>query len=999
MRNQIAVTLLFLLLALPLSQAACQYVQPINVTNLNSSVAIPVGGAVSAYLNTQALVTAGKTLADGSDLHVFYRNASGNFEIDWVAGDFPATQTSYDGYYPTGTYSLNTTRSLIWFPAQSSIAASSLDYNYSVMYGCISQPTAPHNSTNIFPRVNGSLILIANTSYAAPGGGQRARMFYYDYGLKRFYLIRGTNQYEVWNASDFYNMTKLGSITMNNIGRNVWINPFNPNFTIVENGTGAGFTNYLVVINNTNPAAPVTTRVVANNPGRFLTDCDFETKENLMVCFDAHNSVNEKITFLNASNPANISTIITFDSNMNATSGLRVDPNYPGADRMIVTSTSAANPGIGMVSVWNASGFGGAITLNNTGNVSVAMPFGNIVLDQANKLAYITNGSALGLVSLIVINYSDPYAPYIVKIGASAAAYTNSPSDLVVDFNSQIAYWTEYNSNTRIHFFNASINSLAQVGLFTWNMGGSEYDARVSIGPEKMIMLAGASTSPYINLYSIKSDPQFASNTTFGAESFIDSIAPQWSNQLINNMGNGSLANFSVNWADNIQLSQYIVSYDGGSGIFVNDSPVSFTGQNNQSLFTKTLNSTIGANIRWRVWAFDNSSNGNVTATQSFITTDTTIPQWFDASANTTKNGQPVFFTATWINFDLANYTFEYDNGNGTLLNVSTQQFDGVLNYSTYTTTLPSTVGSVVRYRIYCWDDEGISNNTPLFSITVTDGDAPLYSNPTANTTVASAPINISVDWTDNIQLANYTFEFDSGDGVLVNVSTGTLTGTANTTTFITALNSTPGVLIRYRFYVWDNSSNMNATPVYSFNTVDETSPQYSSITPPDGASLTQFDNATFSVSWTENGGLNAFIVETNATTGGALSNYTYFFTGTANSSEFTFNASIVGNFSWRIYANDSAGNLNATPMFIITVIEPSVTAYKNINLGEGIGSTVLTVIKGSAQLVAGTINASLSPEQDLKGLLTALILLGILSSIVLLQGNNIKASLKQLRW
>jgi hypothetical protein len=64
-------------------------------------------------------------------------------------------------------------------------------------------------------------------------------------------------------------------------------------------------------------------------------------------------------------------------------------------------------------------------------------------------------------------------------------------------------------------------------------------------------------------------------------------------------------------------------SFDNGDGTFVNDPWTNMTGTGNWSNVTKTVNSTVGSTIRWKVYANDSVGNWNVSSTYDY----TTIPR------------------------------------------------------------------------------------------------------------------------------------------------------------------------------------------------------------------------------------------------------------------------------------------------------------------------------------------------------------------------------------
>jgi len=91
-----------------------------------------------------------------------------------------------------------------------------------------------------------------------------------------------------------------------------------------------------------------------------------------------------------------------------------------------------------------------------------------------------------------------------------------------------------------------------------------------------------------------------------------DVTAPLYSLNQTDSTSAGIDVLFSLYWSDSA-LSGYIFSFDNGTGTFVNDSYVNMTGTGNWSNVSKWVNSTVGATIRWQVYANDTSGNMNST--------------------------------------------------------------------------------------------------------------------------------------------------------------------------------------------------------------------------------------------------------------------------------------------------------------------------------------------------------------------------------------------------
>ena len=105
--------------------------------------------------------------------------------------------------------------------------------------------------------------------------------------------------------------------------------------------------------------------------------------------------------------------------------------------------------------------------------------------------------------------------------------------------------------------------------------------------------------------------------------SYNDLTPPTWSNNQTNNTNANRSTLFSLKWNDNNGggLAGYIFSFDNCTGSFVNSTWTAMTGTENWSNVTKTINSTNGCPIRWRVYANDTANNWNVSDIFTFTTT------------------------------------------------------------------------------------------------------------------------------------------------------------------------------------------------------------------------------------------------------------------------------------------------------------------------------------------------------------------------------------------
>jgi len=108
-----------------------------------------------------------------------------------------------------------------------------------------------------------------------------------------------------------------------------------------------------------------------------------------------------------------------------------------------------------------------------------------------------------------------------------------------------------------------------------------------------------------------------------------DLVAPTYSLNSTNSTLAGTLIEHRLKWEDNIELSGYIFSFDNCTGSLANDTWQSFSANPDWSNVTKTVNETVGCEIRWCVYANDTSDNWNGTSCDapfSYVTTAPIIP-------------------------------------------------------------------------------------------------------------------------------------------------------------------------------------------------------------------------------------------------------------------------------------------------------------------------------------------------------------------------------------
>ncbi len=190
------------------------------------------------------------------------------------------------------------------------------------------------------------------------------------------------------------------------------------------------------------------------------------------------------------------------------------------------------------------------------------------------------------------------------------------------------------------------------------------------------------------------------------------------------------------------------------------------------------------------------------------------------------------------------------------------------------------------------------------------------FSNST-NGTDAGEWIQHSVNWTDNIALSGYIFEFDNGTGSFTNDSFVIFSGTQNWSNVTKYINETSSTM-RWRFYANDTTNNWNQTSIFQYNSVSDTPPQSSNYVefPTDSPTYSTGAAYQFNTTWTDDVGISFVWMEHNFT--GTLTNYTL----PNISSVWYYNYSnlAAGYYSWRMYANDTLNVWSSTSQFGYTI-------------------------------------------------------------------------------
>lgn len=205
--------------------------------------------------------------------------------------------------------------------------------------------------------------------------------------------------------------------------------------------------------------------------------------------------------------------------------------------------------------------------------------------------------------------------------------------------------------------------------------------------------------------------------------------SPTYSENSTNSTYAGQFIEHGLKWQDDTALSGYIFSFDNGTGSFVNDSFIEFTGTINWSNVTKGVNTGVGETIRWQVYANDSDNNMNSSDIYSYVTTlfaDIIAPVFtsIPADANleygqslnvdfdaTDETGFGSFFINDTTNFQINSTGGLYNITNlvtgGYQINVSINDTSGNTNSTIYNITvaeMSDTTPPTISMNIIDWD-------------------------------------------------------------------------------------------------------------------------------------------------------------------------------------------------------------------------------------------------------------------------------------------------------
>ena len=306
-------------------------------------------------------------------------------------------------------------------------------------------------------------------------------------------------------------------------------------------------------------------------------------------------------------------------------------------------------------------------------------------------------------------------------------------------------------------------------------------------------------------------------------------------------------------------------------------------------------------------------------------------------SVNVTR-GNSLSIYAKWERA-IGNATAEYNSTTPTLTtyNIAPPYTENWTNYTMSTTSL--WILGVHSAKIYAADIAGNWNNTLGYLNYTVWGNAQVTGGSiNASTISQNDTIQVSClvkDSTNNSIIPDYVVHFYNATselGTNATNSSGWATYSYRDTTLGTESITCNITQNASRYYLTDNNNYMS----FPLTTKEYQAPWYSNVGPANGTAIHKNDSTNIYALWNDNYLLDKSWLETNET--GAWQNKTTYgspatLSGSSSWSNYTWtNPSFTpGRFSWRIYANDSFGNVNVTGTYWLDVWGWSEISYASL--------------------------------------------------------------------
>ena len=394
-----------------------------------------------------------------------------------------------------------------------------------------------------------------------------------------------------------------------------------------------------------------------------------------------------------------------------------------------------------------------------------------------------------------------------------------------------------------------------------------------------------------------------------------DTTAPTYTSLSTSTTVAGASSQFNSTWTDETGLATtggYIFGTNN-TGVFTNETWASFTANPQTVSVSKTLNATVGNVVQWQVWANDTSNNWNNTGLQSITLTDGSNPSFGSVTSNSTVAGAGALISVTVSDNNAIDKVWYEHNNTGVATNQTALSGSGTSYIANHTLTWNSTVGNVIRFRVFANDTAGNTAISSNQDFTLTDGNSPTFGAITGTTTVAGASVTYSVTISDNAAVSGFIASWNNTgswvNGTWTSGGAGSLVGTHN---------STVGLKISVIFYANDTSNNWATSATATFTLTDGNAPTFGAIT----ANVTIANSPVFlSVTVSDNIAVDKVIFSWNNT--GIWVNQTALSgSGTsyiANFSTGTLNITVGSIVSVLVYSNDTTNNWGTSTQYNFT--------------------------------------------------------------------------------
>lgn len=448
----------------------------------------------------------------------------------------------------------------------------------------------------------------------------------------------------------------------------------------------------------------------------------------------------------------------------------------------------------------------------------------------------------------------------------------------IVGYNSTSTTYDSEANKTWYGYYSIGGSGYQHVDLVKIIVTIDSYDPRASINNEPDLEIAIYNGSSYVNgTYcninntmgnNALNDTDWNCTVTKTDSQFLNSWNASTNRQI---MLRGVWMDKNATYTDNITWINVFAHLDAWNTTttdysFRNDTWVSMTGTNNWSNVTKVVNSTLGALIKWRVYANNSGNEWNTSPIYSYYTTSAN--PWLNVSLqtpdpNACTSGSPCNwnqYSTYWINATVrcvnancgsVNGTVRYNDTASTMKAINTTE-GATPFYITYPTsgdknplscgnmnqndvcylnwTVNATGNLLDIYRIdvnFTSDNTSVSSNdTSDGYVKISESTPPTYSNNQTNNTVASQPTLFSLRWTDNVNLSSYIFSIDNCTGSFSNTTEASFPSAPTNDSWSNqtyVINSTAVCTIRWCVYANDTSNNWNGTSCsnpFSFVTI-----------------------------------------------------------------------------------------------------------------------------------------------------------------------------------